>query len=597
MTPERDPLDDVAQWAEPGAQQHPAASRNGRFNLEQFIELHLKTHRGPLPWDGDGQKWEVICPFNPEHVGGSAAIIQGANGAIGFKCHHKSCDKKHWQDVRALFDPQSQSVTEGWTPPVPFYQVEPDIIPATCLPTWLADMVQALAENTETPTALGGLLSVAVVAASVAGKAVVSPEPGYVEQLNIYTCPAMESGNRKTAVLNALRQPIVDWEREKIEEVEPVRKRLISQRRTMEARIEKLRKKAAEKDDQTLQRQIEELESHLPIVPPLPRFWVDDCTPERLAGIMDEQNEKIAVFSDEGGIFDIVGGRYSKGVPNLDLWLQGHSGSPVRVDRANPERPPILLDCPLLTVGISPQPDVLAKLCDKPGFRGRGLIARFLYGLPKSPLGHRSLGYRPIPDQIQRRYRENVRRLLALNPESRIVLCLSEPAYTTWKAFQRSVEVELRDGGKLQYLKDWGSKLPGAVSRLAGVFHCVEKMEGIAGDSTIPLSTMNCAIELGSYLISHAQAVFDLMDRDPLVEHAVKLVLWIVREQRHSFTIRDCHRVHQARFKCVDAMIPVLLLLEQHEYIRRLQSQSNGGRKPSDVCEVNPIALKPAGSY
>src|SRR5207253_1149882 len=163
-------------------------------------------------------------------------------------------------------------------------------------------------------------------------------------------------------------------------------KHLASEKRTAELRIESLRKKAASAADSTaLAREIHELEVNLPVVPPLPRLYVDDCTPERLASLMAEQGGRMAVFSDEGGVFDILSGRYSKGVPNLDLWLKGHSVSPVRVDRADRARPPILLDRPRLTVGISPQPDVLASLRDKPGFRGRGLLARFLYGLPKSP--------------------------------------------------------------------------------------------------------------------------------------------------------------------------------------------------------------------
>ena len=79
---------------------------------------------------------------------------------------------------------------------------------------------------------------------------------------------------------------------------------------------------------------------------------------------------------DEGGIFDILAGRYSKGVPNLDLWLKGHSVSPLRIDRQDRSRLPIMIDKPHLTVGISPQPDVLASLRDKPGFRGRGLLSQ-----------------------------------------------------------------------------------------------------------------------------------------------------------------------------------------------------------------------------
>src|SRR5204862_4537998 len=106
-------------------------------------------------------------------------------------------------------------------------------------------------------------------------------------------------------------------------------------------------------------------------------------TPEALATLMADHRGLMAVFSDEGGIFDLLAGRYSKGVPNLDLWLKGHAGSSVRVDRADRTRPPIMIDRPHLTVGISPQPSVLASLGNKPGFRERGLLARFLFAVPE----------------------------------------------------------------------------------------------------------------------------------------------------------------------------------------------------------------------
>ena len=481
---------------------------------------------------------------------------------------------------------------EDWPEPIPFAQAVPDPIPPESVPAWLGEMARATAAHTETPFDLSALLAVAVASACLAGKAVVSPEAGYSEPLNVYTCPAMESGNRKTSVFTVLLGPFAEWEREQIARIEPERQRLASERRTGEARIERLRKKAAGASDPTaLVREMHELEAKLPAVPALPRLYADDCTPERLASLMAEQGGRIAVFSDEGGVFDLIAGRYSKGVPNLDLWLKGHSVSPVRVDRADRARPPILLDRPHLTVGISPQPDVLESLRDKPGFRGRGLLARFLYGLPRSPLGYRTLEPRAIPEEVKRRYYRGIRELLEFAPEKVIEMTLSLAAYDQWKAFQRVIERHFREGGELQGLRDWGSKLPGAALRLAGIFHAIEQVGRVAFDAEIPESTMARALDFASPLISHAQAVFALMERDPNIENAQKLIAWIVRQGRASFTVRDCFRAHQARFKRVDAMTPVLSLLEQHGYIRRQQRESSGGRHPSDICEVNPAVL------
>ena len=208
-------------------------------------------------------------------------------------------------------------------------------------------------------------------------KVTVSPESGYEEPLNIFVAVGMESGNRKTAVLQAMAQPFAEWERMSKSGSRRNESESLSERKTLEAQIETRRKKAAMSlADSGVVAQIAELEAALPEVPALPRLWVQDVTPEKLAVMMAEHGERIALLSDEGGVFDLLAGRYSKGIPNLDLFLQAHSGSSVRVDRGS--RPPVLMQHPALTVAIAPQPDVLQKLSDQPGFRGRGLLARFL---------------------------------------------------------------------------------------------------------------------------------------------------------------------------------------------------------------------------
>jgi putative DNA primase/helicase len=151
-------------------------------------------------------------------------------------------------------------------------------------------------------------------------------------------------------------EPFIDWEREEAERLEPERKRMISERKTRQ--VEALRRKAVKTGaDISIASEIAELEVALPEIPVIPRIWVQDVTPEQLGVVMAEQGERIALLSDEGGIFDMLAGRYSKGIPNLDLFLQAHAGASVRVDRGS--SPPILMRHPALTVAISPQPDVL----------------------------------------------------------------------------------------------------------------------------------------------------------------------------------------------------------------------------------------------
>jgi len=46
------------------------------------------------------------CLFNPDHNGADAALIQEANGQMGYHCFHNSCSDKTWQDAKeAIGDP------------------------------------------------------------------------------------------------------------------------------------------------------------------------------------------------------------------------------------------------------------------------------------------------------------------------------------------------------------------------------------------------------------------------------------------------------------------------------------------------------------
>ena len=92
-------------------------------------------------------------------------------------------------------------------------------------------------------------------------------------------------------------------------------------------------------------------------VPPIPRLLADHTTTEAAASLLAEQGGRLAIITAEGGIFDITAGRYlPKTSPNLDLWLKGHSGDPLRVDRRS--RPPEHIPRPALTLGLMIQPAV-----------------------------------------------------------------------------------------------------------------------------------------------------------------------------------------------------------------------------------------------
>ncbi|MCF8084165.1 MAG: DUF3987 domain-containing protein, partial [Deltaproteobacteria bacterium] len=333
----------------------------------------------------------------------------------------------------------------------------------------IGDISKAVSDATETPLELATGMVLAAVATACQGRFIVQAKRGYSEPVNVWIVVALDSGNRKSSVLIEATRPLISWESQKRCEMEDSIKRASSKRMSQDARLKSLRAKygkAKGGDLAAIEEEIQELELELVEIPIAPRVWCDDVTTEHLGTLMSIHNERMSVMSAEGGIIDTIAGRYSNGIVNMDLYLKGHSGDPARVDRGS--RDPIDLKHPALTLGLSPQPDVLKNMANLPGFRGRGFNARCGFLLPKSKLGFRSLETEPVIQQVRDEYERVIHALLDIEPGTDehgepvpYILNLSRSAFQEWMEFSKVVELGLREGGRFEFITDWGGKLPG----------------------------------------------------------------------------------------------------------------------------------------
>ncbi|MDQ3820446.1 MAG: YfjI family protein, partial [Acidobacteriota bacterium] len=321
-------------------------------------------------------------------------------------------------------------------------------------------------------------------------------------------------------------------------------------------------------------------------------------TPERLASMLAEQGGRMCLFSPEGDLFDMLAGRYTGGSPNFDVILKGHSGDALRVDRRGRSEH---VQHPALTIGLTVQPDVIRGLVDKPGFRGRGLIGRFLYSLAQSLIGHRLIDPKPLESHIRQAYKGSVKALAQVEPAKDYdglpvarMLYFSAKANTLLKEFEAELEPQLAEDSELGMMADWAGKLAGAIVRIASILHLAENAPNLAQwPESVTAETVSRAIAIGRYLIPHAKAAYAEMGADTQIENAKHVLRWIERTQQSSFTKRDAHQAHKGRFKKVTDIEPALELLEAHGYIRaRIDcADRRPGRKSSQVFDVNPFLL------
>jgi hypothetical protein len=455
-------------------------------------------------------------------------------------------------DGQSVSEEYEESGGEGWPPlsPLDAASLLPGF-PVDALPQWLGAYVESVSVPTQTPVDLASMLCLPVIATPLAKRVTVVVRSDWSEPVNVYTATALGSGERKSAVFRHMAAPVEQHER---------------------ALIDQWKQAGAQG--------------------PSPRLVADDVTQEALASLMAEQGGRMSILSPEGGIFEILAGRYTEGRPNIEVFLKGHSGDTLRVDRKS--RPPEFVPDAALTLGLAIQPGVINGLATSPKFRDRGLLARILYSMPTSKVGTRDVNPPPIPDHLRDTYLANVATMFKL---AACELHLSDDALTELHAHMTDLEPRLGPAGDLHHIADWANKLTGAVVRIAALFHVCEHLTDPAA-TTISADTLGRATHVGNYLLEHALAVFDAMGTDPQTEAAKKVLVWIGAQHLDEFSQRDAHQALRGTFKKVGDLIPVLAFLVEHGYLRQepQPKQDGSGRPPSPRYRVHPHAHNPQKS-
>jgi len=484
----------------------------------------------------------------------------------------------------------------GPTADVPSFPVE-------VLPAWLRDWVTALADDLQCPVDLPAMLAIAVLSLCCAKKLTIHVRSGWDEPINLYVAVALKPGESKSPAFAAAIRPIAQFVAEERRRRDPEMRTVAARADIAAKRIEHLKARAAKATDPAEHAKLLDLvdeavfeQRAVEIAAPL-RLILDDVTAESLEVVLRQQGGRVAIMSDEGGPFELMGGRYSDGIPNIDIYLKGHSGSPISTDRIGREGGSV--QNPAITIGLTIQPDVVTSLRDRKGFRGRGLLARFLWAIPRSRVGSRIADSPPVPDDVRRAYKEGVTSLLGIvagKDESGEIrsqsIDLTSEAYALLVEFKDRIEPSLGPSGELESLADWGNKLAGTVVRIAGLLHLADRAMEPPERRSDPIveEEMRRASRIADFLTAHARIAFDLMESDPVARGARHILAWIDRTGAETFTVRQAYQASRARFRAPAEMDAPLGLLVEHEVIHRRPTppRSGPGRPPSPIFDVNP---------
>ena len=331
------------------------------------------------------------------------------------------------------------------------------------------------------------------------------------------------------------------------------------------------------------------------------RLVADDVTAEALTKLLAQNGGKMGVMSTEGGLFHTMAGAYSGNQANIDAFLKAYSGDFIQVDRVG--RGGESITHPALTMLLMIQPQVLSEIMKNKEFGGRGLLARFLYSIPRSLVGSRSYNTPDIDSKAAGDYTHLVKSLLEIDGGSKpSIIRLTDGAHRVAEGFY--YEIEKRIKGDLEDIEAWAGKCHGTTMRIAGVMHCCIHGERAAIE-LVSEETMLAAVNIAFYFIDHAKAAFQMMGATESQREQDAKYIWkrLLSTGKTEISKRDLHKMCKNRSGLERAadMGEGLEELAERGYIRidrvypqnpqNPQNPPRGGR-PTEKITINPLALE-----
>ena len=505
-----------------------------------------------------------------------------------------------------------------WPEPIEIADPKPDPIPIAGLPDWVRDEVENIARHTQTAPELALGYVMPTIHAALANKVVVDVVAGYEEPLQVWFCTVAESGTLKSPANKLATEPIKKREVEVREAAAEPRADALDRQAFLEKKLQRLNSLAGkdDTDDDSVLRDIRGVRRQLDAleVPANPTLNLHDVTSERLVEVMAENDDRIAIIAPEGGPFRLMDGRYQReGSVDIEPYKYGWTGNePYAVQRM---KRMVTVHRPAITMGVSVQPGVFATLRNRQSLRSEGLFARFLYIVPPDLRGARLTGRHipPLDEAVHRRYAERVAKLFDAEPSRGSLerggkvqpgpweparLTLSGEALEVWDPFCAEVEEQFRPDGLLRtVLPDWGSKLRGQVIRLAAGIHVAGRVDHPRGFWSAPITgqAMQAAVGIGRALISHARAVFEQMETDPVIGLARYVLQRIQDRAGPAGHMSQSDLLQLVKWKrglsTADDLRKILNVLEGYNLVR-VQKLHTGAR-PTHRVFLHPRKVSP----
>ncbi|TMR97569.1 YfjI family protein [Nonomuraea basaltis] len=618
---------------------NPLASLEARALPARILD-HIRDRCGITPWKPSETWRDVPWPADhakpdarPEHrtqhnhddhgggedgmQAGEAAAEPGTTGTGDVR--HVMANAADADIQRGVYASRDLLNAAPWTAPGQdsAHVVLPPF-PVGCLPGDIGKFAEAVAVFMQVPVDLPCFAILGALAALVGNHATITGK--WTENaLNLFLAAIADSGEGKSPAVGAVAAPVYDLERhlrsdwgnnhgdaaEAHDIAVKTRDRLVAkiadahggQRTNLLADLDSIKQEIADTTP-----------------PPKPQLLAGDVTPEVLGKIMHRTGGHIGIISAEGGFLGTLSGRYSRGIPNLELVLTSYDSSePYRLERIT--RDPFEVDRPSLTISLAVQPVVVADALSSPAVADRGLLNRFLFAAPESLAGRRDKNPPDVPPHLARAWREAVFRVYHAvlpdgtafdehgQPREPVAMRISDDAEALHLGWR--IEMESRvdpDSGDLAHIKGWAKKLEGITYRLAALLHLAD---GRAPQQVVDRTVMEHALTIADWSIEHAQAVLSggaagmVPGGDGMLgrvsEAAGHVLTWMRRKAVAEFTVEQVRQALRRRpWVCkhgANGVRAALTELARHGWVASVERRDGRGRRLPDGLFVAHSAV------
>lgn len=416
----------------------------------------------------------------------------------------------------------------SWEEPVSFYEEELPDFPIEVFPTLLRDYIKAVAVQLKTNIDMPAMAMLGVLSTIFTRKyKFYLKETNWHLDVNLYLLTLAMSGSNKTQVNNEIKFPLDIYEKTLHQQQKSQIPRFINNIEVKNKEIEYLAKKLAQKPNEADLRKREELLKEIELLKKeisLPTVYLTgNTTLEKLFQIIYENNESLAIISDEfSELLNIILGKYSNKL-DLELLLSCYDG--VKIDRGREKlRELMVLNNPLLTIGAFTQPVVLT---DFRSMDGRGLAERFLISMPKNKY-RKGLGVR-VDEEIKESFKSNILSIIEKmsdkNHEVKYIE-LGDIALDDYVELYDKAEREQFRNDNPEVLKSWYAKFIAKLMKIITLLNTTKQMisYGKVDNTKLGKEDLSKAKKLYHYFELHAREAFGVVKDNILEEDAKYLI-------------------------------------------------------------------------